>query len=138
VKSAFAEEAVQRLQEHTFFIETFRSEQSLRALAGSERLKAYQEAFSLWRRLYDRPADDDLLTEASDWWREHCLYLDKDARGAFIGGLSALKERRHHLASETSDEDVVERLWRKFLTGPDAIFTGAGLPKLATTELPSA
>jgi uncharacterized membrane protein YccC len=138
VKSEFTEEAAKRQREHTFFLETFKAEQTLRVLAGQERLKAHQEAFALWRRLWDQSENLDLIHEADKWWREHCLYLDKPARQAFIEGLSALKGRCELMEQACQDghEAPLELLWAKFELVPAELFKGAGLPPLVKEELP--
>ena len=64
VKAQFEEDAAKRQREHTIFLETFKSEQALRVLAGPERLKAHQEAFTWWRTLWDQSEDLAVIDQA--------------------------------------------------------------------------
>jgi hypothetical protein len=142
VKAQFEEDAAKRQREHTIFLETFKSEQALRVLAGPERLKAHQEAFTWWRTLWDQSEDLAVIDQADKWWREHCLYLDDPGRYSFNAGLAALKGRRlllEDVRREGSSKDYresLERLWATFERVPYDIFKGAGLPPLAAAELP--
>lgn len=65
------------------------------------RLRAHQEAFTLWRKLYSEQNSKDIgavIIECQDWWNRNCLFLDADARDKFsraylaVGGRNTVRE----------------------------------------------
>ena len=52
-----------------------------------KRLKAHQEAFSLWRKLLfslSKPEErSKIVITGQEWWENNCLYLDEKSRTSF-------------------------------------------------------
>jgi hypothetical protein len=132
------------IEELTRAVESIKTLQSLRMLAGAERLKAHQEAFCLWRRLLEAvhgPELEAILDESNAWWNGNCLYLDQPARHTFIQGLASLRGWLMLRAVEDSGpsyDEALNREWHRFYEDmPKALFEGAGLPPLAEIEVTS-
>ena len=74
--------------------------QQLALAALSERLAAHQKAFALWYRMQNLIHDKDhdkiwnAVVEAQEWWVDHCLYLVREARDAFIDSIHAAEQHR--------------------------------------------
>ncbi|MET4567698.1 hypothetical protein [Rhodanobacter soli] len=138
IRADFVRDAQSRAHEQNVFIESFKAHQNLRTLAGPERLRASQEAFALWRALFDADiADFAVMDECNDWWRKNCLYLDAPARQAFIEGVAAWHGRAILMSPANRDpanHEPLTRLMATFMATPDAIMKGAGLPPLAEQE----
>ena len=75
--------------------------QQLALAALPERLAAHQKAFALWYRIIglvhkkDHSEIWNAVVEAQEWWIDHCLYLVREARDAFIDSIHAAER---HLA----------------------------------------
>lgn len=71
--------------------------QRLRFAALDKRLKVHQEAFVLAYRFQELAMGDGTsdrvegANELFDWWREHCLYLDKAVFEAWIAAVHRLQ-----------------------------------------------
>jgi len=67
-------------------------EHQLRLAALDRRLEAHQQAFTLWRKLlFVMHTDklDGVLIECQKWWDNNCLYLEAEAREAFVRAFQA-------------------------------------------------
>ena len=62
----------------------------LRMAALGERLKAHQQAYSLWDRLVAsiHEPNTEIALECYNWWRDNCLYLAEPARSAFRASIN--------------------------------------------------
>lgn len=65
----------------------------------SQRMKAHQEAFSLWGRcitLVHSEENEQLtnLREAREWWNNNCLYLSEEAREQFPKMIERVRAHR--------------------------------------------
>lgn len=73
---------------NTTLLERLKGHQNLRTAALEERLALYQQAYSLWRKLFfsiHGPEDklEKNVLECQDWWEKHCLYLGAESRKLF-------------------------------------------------------
>src|ERR1700744_2587627 len=95
IKADFASAAARAEGERLALVEQFRAVQSTRTIAGIERLKALQQAFTQWQRLATTDTlDDEYWRTCSAWWYENCLFLDEKPRMAFINAVAAFGARR--------------------------------------------
>jgi hypothetical protein len=68
-------------------LELFKTQNQLRLSALDERLRAHQEAYQLWREINTHLGTDkiqDVVVKCDKWWGEKCLYLEPEARDAFL------------------------------------------------------
>jgi hypothetical protein len=120
--------------EHAKELELLKSHNQLRMAAIDKRMQAHQEAFALWRRLFrtaDKPDEDGNLTkecvkECDKWWGDNCLYLEPDARVAFIDAFWAAVNR-------WPDNDKGSN-WEKIESAGDVILYAVQLPGLSEGE----
>jgi len=71
--------------QHAAELETLKSRNQLRVASIDQRLRAHQEAFTLWRRLYGAVQQGDIgqiVQECQHWWDNNCLYLEPEAARA--------------------------------------------------------
>lgn len=78
-----------------YLISELDRKQQLRLAALEKRLRAHQEAYTLWRHLLfaDGRGEDiyDVALQCQEWWEANCLYLSAEARRAFcVAYLSAV------------------------------------------------
>lgn len=67
-------------------------EHQLRLAALDRRLEAHQQAFTLWQKLIFAMHSKklgDVVIECQNWWGSHCLYLEPEAREAFVRAFQA-------------------------------------------------
>ena len=121
---------------HTYSerIESLKGLIQLRGAALAERLKAHQEAYALWLKLFqnvhNREDIGSVVMESQDWWATHCLYLTPEARDAFRGAISAAFVHRDFLG----DPRLVKENWAKLEDAGPAIVKGAELPDIGEAQ----
>jgi hypothetical protein len=87
-------------QENRKVIELMSQKHQLRLAALDRRLKAHQQAFTLWQELdRNKTTDkiDSVILECQKWWDNNCLYLDTHARMAFIEAIHAARNHNNLL-----------------------------------------
>jgi hypothetical protein len=78
---------------YSLLVEDARAQHQLRMGVLGPRLKAHQEAFALWRKLYRAMHQSnvgDVMNECQAWWEENCLYLEPAVREAFLQAYAAV------------------------------------------------
>ena len=68
-------------------LEELKGRHQLRLAAVDKRLQVHQEAFTLWRKMLEFAYDDEVgkvVLEAQAWWEQNCIYLEPEARQAFV------------------------------------------------------
>jgi len=79
-------------------LELFKTRNQLRLSALDERLHAHQEAYQLWRELNTHLGTDkiqDVVAKCDKWWGEKCLYLEPEAREAFLKAWATARILEH-------------------------------------------
>jgi hypothetical protein len=121
-------------RENAEILEQMKARQQMRLAAATERLKAHQEAFRLWRKLLRdlyRPAITAIVAECDEWWEGNCLYLSAEARDAFSDAMWAAANYQMLLAMPAGPE-------RERLTTEDrATIMKAGQMIVEAVHLPS-
>ena len=139
VKSEYTER-LEGIAEH------LRYRNQLRLAALDRRLQAHQEAYALWQNLMDNVRDrekvGDAVVKCQEWWRENSLYLDAEARRAFITAFKSAPtycqiwtELREADAGESERrEDVLNESWESVSSAGKVIVEAVELPSLAGEE----
>lgn len=108
----------------------------LRLAAIDQRLKAHQEAFTLWRRLLGAMHSEEVgkvVLECQSWWEQNCLYLEPSVREAFVRAYSAAHVHESLLRSR-AETKTVQNNWNDILAASKAIFDAVNLPPLTEIE----
>lgn len=106
----------------------------------ARRLEAHQQAYTLWRRLLSSMHSGTLLSvvvECQSWWETHCLYLDEEAREAFLAAYHAAAGHKQLLeGTDRSAENVrnIRENMERVSGAGEVIVRGAALPSLAERE----
>jgi hypothetical protein len=136
VRSQHAKELENLAHENRKAIEYGSREHQLRLAALDRRLDACQQAFTLWRKLYSALHTDKITTvviECQSWWNGNCLYLDAQAREAFIRACVAANEHESLLKGLTAKCVTSEEIKQNgdiIRAAGVAIVQGAALPPI--------
>lgn len=138
VRSVHAERLENLAHENRKVLEFGSREHQLRLAALDRRLETHQQAFTLWRKLLSSVHTDDIgkvVIECQTWWDSNCLYLDTDAREAFVRAYRAAHLHKGLLSGGTPSEEIKEN-WNTIVNAGHTIVLGAALPpiKKFTTE----
>jgi len=123
---------------YTQHLEMFKANLQLRNAALTERLKAHQEAYSLWARMFERVWDSDrrtafaLYQECRKWWTENCLYLAPMAREKFM---PAVKCIMMHQEIDGGAFDRLDKNWQKIEALGDVLVKSVELPELGEAQM---
>src|SRR4051812_8238761 len=132
VRTQYAERLENLAQENRKVLDRVSREHQLRLAALDRRLETHQQAFTLWRKLKSHIYGENIgevVMECQTWWNANCLYLDPDAREAFVRAYLAASLHKDLLAGNTPAEDIKEN-WEKIEHAGAAIETGASLPPI--------
>jgi len=136
VRAGYALFLQQHSHEHEKHLERVNREHAMRMAALEKRLEAHQQAYALWRKLvanvHQRDKIGAIILECQDWWQNHCLYLDPEARQAFYMAYSSAHLHPNLLGGERSEEAarMVRENWQHIIGAGDVIVRGAALPPL--------
>lgn len=76
-------------------LESVKTKNQLRLAALDQRLRAHQEAYGLWREIngaVDTTRIDDVVARCDKWWGENNLYLEPEARAAFLAAFVGARD----------------------------------------------
>jgi hypothetical protein len=111
-------------------------EHQLRLAALDRRLETYQQAFTLWQKLRSALHTDKITSvviECQNWWNSNCLYLDAQAREAFIRACVAANEheslKKGFLVKSVTSEEIKQNV-DIIRAARVAIVQGAELPPI--------
>jgi hypothetical protein len=108
----------------------------LRLAALDQRLKAHQEAYSLWRRILadmnDPAKIGETVMRCQEWWDNNCLYLTAEARQAFAQAYHTANTRSATLS--TRDVQLVRHEFEVIKRAGDLIVEGVELPTISEGE----
>lgn len=116
--------------------ETRQARHHLRLAAIDQRLRAHQEAFTLWRKLLGAMHSEDVgkvVLECQSWWEKNCLYLEPSVREAFVRAYSAAHVHESLLKSR-AETKTIQNNWSDILAASKAIFDAVNLPPLTEVE----
>lgn len=129
--------------QHAKELESLKMKNQLRMASLDTRLKAHQEAFSLWRKLLQAAHKSEvgvIAKECEEWWEENCLYLEPAARIAFNRAYWAARDHKTILAGPNRDSAAVEAVqtnWAMVTGAGQIIMEAVALPPLTEQELKS-
>jgi hypothetical protein len=124
---------------YSLLVEDVRAQHQLRIGVLGPRLKAHQEAFALWRKLYRAMHQSnvgDVMNECQAWWEENCLYLEPGVREAFLQAYAAVGYQGVLLDSKDRGEETRAEIRRnrKLIAAFDqTLLKAIELPPLSTT-----
>jgi hypothetical protein len=136
VRSQHAKELENLAHENRKVLEYGSREHQLRLAALDRRLEAYQQAFTLWQKLYSALHSDrmtSVVIECQNWWNSNCLYLDAQAREAFIRACTAANQHESLLRGFTANCVTPEEIKQNadiIRAARVAIVQGAALPPI--------
>ena len=140
VRSVYAERLEDISQQNRVLVEQAKRKHQLSIAALDRRLEAHQQAYTLWRKLRSVLHKDEVgsvVIECQDWWVENCLYLDAEARQAFLEAYHAAFAYREHAAGNRESpegSEIVKENFMAVLNAGDMIVKGVELPSLGDGE----
>jgi len=127
VRSQHAKELENLAHENRKALEYGSREHQLRLAALDRRLEAHQQAFTLWQKLIFAMHSknlSDVVIECQNWWGSHCLYLEPEAREAFVRAFQAASNHEFLQVEKLEQNGDIIRA-----AGP-AIVHGVALPPI--------
>jgi hypothetical protein len=97
--------------EYAKIIELFKTKNQLRIAALSERLRAHQQAYQLWREINTHLGSAEIhevILKCDRWWGENCLYLEPEARNAFLTAFVRARDIEVYKNNSSSSSLVTE------------------------------
>ena len=119
-------------RQHSELLEDLKTRNQLRIAALQERLRAHQEAYQLWREInqaLDKPALDEVIIRCDKWWGEHCLYLEPEARSAFLSAFVGARDLNFYRKNPNT-VDLVSKVQREINDAGGIIEKCVALPNL--------
>ena len=117
-------------------VENLKGRHQLRMAAIDARLRAHQEAFTLWRELggvvHTEHAGTTVL-KCQKWWEENCIYLEPKVRAGFVEAYSSASSH-YQLVQGRTNAELVTSNWDRFKKFPDILFDAVALPGLTDRE----
>lgn len=137
IKSLYAKEMENISHQNRLIIDQSSRRHQLRLAALEKRLDAHQQAYTLWRKLvgvvHKEEQVNSVVMECQDWWNKHCLYLEADARKAFVHAY--LTAGDHHLLIKAhAQADDVKSSWAIIMLPGKLLVEGVELPTIAEDE----
>ncbi len=123
---------------YTQQLEMLSHENRLRLAALEQRLRAHQQAYTLWWQLYravHSPEIHNVVVQCQDWYSENCLYLNPKAREAFVDAYRSADLYSEIRKSEDVSVEAKSEDWRKIKNAGDKILQSAGLPSFKPGEI---
>ena len=98
VRQEFLKEIKELDRKTSLLVEEIRANSQLRLVNADQRLKAHQEAHTLWLELLktvgvDTEDSREVIEKCLNWWANNCLYLSKDLDYDFL--LACLAAKKH-------------------------------------------
>lgn len=140
VKREHAEQMREVSHRFDLMLEEKKSSNQLRVAALDRRLDAHQQAFALWRKLFNSihgPDITDVVIECQNWWDNNCLYLEPAAREAFANAYAAADLHRAILENSRRDCVAIEEIninWKIITDAAEIITSSVALPGLTSAE----
>jgi len=122
--------------QYSIILEEVKAKNQLRMAGIDMRLKAHQEAFSLWRELISHAHDKDIgnvVIKCQKWWENNCLYLEPEVRAAFMDSYSAAHTHSALLQGRV-DAKMVHENWDRIIKAGQIILESVQLPGFSEIE----
>jgi hypothetical protein len=82
--------------------------------------------------MHDPTKAGSTAVQCQGWWEKNCLYLEPDARRAFM--LAYLTANTYHVTKESRDMELIKREFATIHNAGDTIVRGVELPLIAKGE----
>lgn len=96
--------------------------------------KLIKKAYTLWQKLvslvYDEKQSFPVVNECQDWWFNNCLFLEEEARKAFINACTAAVGHKTVMNMHVPRAEV-ERNWENIMRAVELLVKGVELPPIA-------
>lgn len=122
--------------QYAVLLEELKAKHLLRLAALDQRLRAHQEAFTLWREILGATHTDQIgsvVIKCQEWWEKNCLYLEPNVREAFVASYSAAHMHRA-LTQGRTDRVALAENWDQITKFPNILFEAVQLPALSNVE----
>ncbi len=123
--------------EYAAMLEALKGRQQLRIAALDRRLQAHQEAYQLWREIngaLGRPELQEVAGKCSKWWGDNCLYLEPEARAAFLAAFVGARDLDWYRSNQDA-ADLVSKVQREINDAGGVIEKCVALPNLREMEV---
>jgi hypothetical protein len=124
--------------DYSVLLEEMKARHQLRLGALDTRLQVHQEAFTNWRKLFmsSRENFEAASQEYRDWWNLNCLYLEPQARGAYLDVVNQELRRRARLSAGglTASAELSDPHFEEMFSFPNLLFKVIQLPTLSEVE----
>ncbi|MFC5522322.1 hypothetical protein [Polaromonas jejuensis] len=117
-------------------VENLKGKHQLRMAAIDVRLRAHQEAFTLWREVLGAVHSEEIgktVIKCQTWWEQNCIYLEPKVRDGFVDAYSAASSHGQ-LVQGRSDVELVKDNWSRIIKFPNTLFEAVELPGLTEGE----
>ena len=108
-----------------------------RLAAVEKRLEVYQNAYTLWRRLYFNLYNTDgiwaIALECQDFWEKNCLYLDQKSRDTFNKAYMSASNYCN-LPNDDRNERIKKDMYKQIESAGETITKGATLSPIGKRE----
>ncbi len=133
-------------RQHAEMLEAVKFRNQLRMAGIDRRLQAHQEAFALLSALVDQMQAPDVrerVQECVKWWQKNCLYLEPDARQAFVDAYSLVSAHDSMMRASFSESEVeqmgetlvtIHRNHGRIMDSINVVLEAVALPPLSANE----
>lgn len=144
--AALTREVEEVKRQHAEVLEAVKFRNQLRMAGIDRRLQAHQEAFALLSALVDQMHAPDVreqVQECVKWWQKNCLYLEPDARQAFVDAYSLVSAHDSMMRASFSESEVeqfgetlvtIHRNWERIMDSINVVLEAVALPPLSANE----
>lgn len=116
-------------------------QKQLRLAALEKRLEAHQQAFAFWweirSNIYNDDKISDTIQKATEWWRNHCLYLGPKSRASFYNCLIFAGNHADMLKARTpgyDDKKEIRESWDTIMLPGSILVEEVNLPSFGEEE----
>ncbi len=140
VRSVYSERMEEIVQQNRLLVEQAKRKHQLSIAALDRRLETHQQAYTHWRKLRSVLNKDEVgsvALECQEWWQGNCLYLDADARQAFLKAFQAAFALRQFAGGNrdsTEGTEIIKENFRAVMNAGEKIVKGVELPSLGEDE----
>ena len=140
VRTQYLQKLEEISHQNKIIIEQSSRKHQLRMAAIEKRLEAHQKAYALWRNLLPNIFNGEKIAaleqECKEWWNNNCLYLEPDAREAFIKAY--ISAGMHKEIRDSHDTVETKRNWAEIISAGEILVKCVELPTITSfeTEVP--
>jgi len=123
--------------QYSVLIEELKAKHQLRMAALDRRLQVHQEAYQLWRKIntfLGTEKIEDVVFECNIWWGKNCLYLEPEAREAFLKAFVGAKDLEWYKTCQNAS-DLVSKVYKEINDAGRVIEQCVALPTLNEFEV---